>query len=581
MPPTDTAVPGQKPARSNSRKRIRRPTPTTVNNTATSSSSSSSSSSNNNNISRAQQIHAYYDLKHHSPALRAARMTRTKRLNAARWAAAQAAIPVQWRAFMVIARVLIMSLVLFIMFKIMLKEKQLLAVKNALTLKGGSGSSVMMEQKMDWKTFQHAYETRFQRPTPSGYQQWLKFAQSEACEPFKLYNAIERDLLPFRYRQQQQQQQVDENNNNNNNNNKLWKWNQLQDMATNYTKGAYLLVEIQNHQITIVREDLTEWYAQHPLQPKPNSWRAYMEARKLKFNLQWLFDPIIHHEPPLHLRFVINLHHQPRLPKTITPPSASAPVVPIFSFHHDARHTDNDPVHPGQMALQISNKNRNGIIDPRDSSTAPPKDLLLPHLYVSGGRMGAAGMTSSPSIGGFWFWPFFRQGKPWKHRKPTIVWRGSTLGNYHHAVHSNNNNKNNNNNNNSATYNSKTAVDDFFTGPRFEMMNKWANINNNNKNVHPIADNVNVNVDFAFTKLILPNHIDKMHPTIRNQIEQRAYDTYRFDKPFRYGTLQQYQYLMDVDSNGTYTHFILICFKYMLPTNQWMDWVCVCVCQVL
>ena len=477
---------------------------------------------------RMQQINAYYDLKKNSPALKAARINRQKRLNAAKLLAAQAAIPVHFRALMVIFRVIIMSLVLFVMFRVMLKEKQLLAVKNAIMLKGGSGT--MRDSLMTWRSFQRAYETRYRRMPMDSFQAWLDFAQNEACEPFKMYNAIDRDLAPFRRRLQ--------------NNSTRFQWNKLESIATGYAKGAYLLVEIKDHTLTVLERDLSEWYDQHPTIPSAplsgtvsgtfgslrNLWRSYrifVETQKLLYNLQWLMDPVVRHKKPnpIHTRFVVNLHPTPKLP------SLEA-QVPIFSSHHEHHHTDADPTHPGSLALEIANKNRNGVIDPRDETT---RDLLLPHLSVAGGRMGAAGMTSSPSIGGFWFWPFFREGKPWEKRKKTIVWRGSTLGNYrpHNTIR------------NDTVGSLESELDNFFVGPRFDMMKRWGG-----KEVHPIADDVDVNVDFAFTRLIVQGQ-EHMDPKTVQEIQTRAKNEYRFvNKRMSFGTMQKYQYLLDVDSNG-------------------------------
>lgn len=519
MPPTDTAIPGRKPQRTNSRKRVRarQPAQSLVGGAPTQK--------------RAQQINAYYDLKKNSPALKAARITRQKRLNAAKFLAAQAAIPVQWRALMVIFRVIIMALVLFVMFRVMLKEKQLLAVKNAIMLKGGSGT--MRDSLMTWHSFQRAYETRYRRAPVEDFHAWLDFAQTEACEPFKLYNAIDRDLAPFR-------RQLKSNTT-------RFHWDQLEAIATGYAKGAYLLVEIKDHSLIVLEQDLSEWYDQHPTIPSApidgtrrtfgtlrnwyRSYRVFIETRKLLYNLQWLMDPVIRHKKPnpIHTRFVVNLHATPKSP-------ATEAQVPIFSSHHEHHHTDADPTHPGSLALEIANKNRNGVVDPRDETT---RDLLLPHLSVAGGRMGAAGMTSSPSIGGFWFWPFFREGKPWEKRQKAIVWRGSTLGNYrtHSTIHND-------------TVGATNALEEFFVGPRFDMMKRWGGTG-----VHPIADNVDVNVDFAFTKLIVQGQ-EHMNVKTVEAIQTKAKNEYRFvNKRMSFGTMQKYQYLMDVDSNGTSVKF--------------------------
>jgi hypothetical protein len=314
------------------------------------------------------------------------------------------------------------------------------------------------------------------------------------CEPFKMYNAIERDLAPFRRQ----------------NANQKLKWKQFQHVATNYTAGAYLLVEIKDRKITIIDKQLEEWFHQNP-SSDGRGWRGFMEELKLQWNLEWLLDPILYHEPPITTRFVINLHHEPKLPP-------NAPV-PIFSFHHLAHHTDKDERHPGNLSLQIANKNRNGIIDPRDDTT---RDLLMPHLYVAGGRLGAAGMTSSPAIGGFWFWPFYRRGKAWNKRRNTIVWRGSTLGNYE-----------------------KNATGEkFFTGPRFTMMKLWAG-----QQVHPLDEKTPVNIDFAFTRFIIQGD-EYMDANQKEAIRIAAKKEYRFARPLSYGRLQRYKYLLDVDGNG-------------------------------
>lgn len=447
-----------------------------------------------------------------------------KRLSAAKWAASQAQIPVQWKALMVIFRVIIMSLVLFIMFRVMLKEKQLLKIKSILTRQ----QHVLQQTKMSWHSFQRAYETRFRRAPPEGYQKWLDFAQEQDCEPFLLYTAIERDLAPFRRAMKSPQPNAPPT---------LLQWSQLEDTATNYTAGAYMLVEIKDNQLTVIREDLTDWFAQHPILHNAFEWKRFLETQKLHWNLKWLFDPVINHKPPITTRFVVNLHHRPRLPVDAK--------VPIFSSHHEVYHTDHDDTHPGEMSLEIANKNRNGIIDPRDSTT---RDLLLPHLYVAGGRMGAAGMTSSPAIGGFWFWPFFRQGKPWTQRKKAIAWRGSTLGNYQK--------------------NSTSPAQSFFGGPRFGLMKQWGGTQ-----VHQVEPDVPVNVDFAFTKLLVQGE-DTMDKTQREAIKAAAKKEFRFASRLSYRQMQKYQYLVDVDSNAFSVRFssMLRTGSLVFKTTRYREW---------
>lgn len=496
--PVDAVIPRKTPARTSSRKRARRKPAAPL-----------------TGEQRQQQVNAYYDLKK-SPALKMARRNRMKRLGAAKWAAAQAQIPVQWRALIVIFRVLLMSLVLFIMFRVMLKEKQLLRLKYMVTRQ----QHTLMQKKMSWKSFQRAYDTRFRRPAPDGYEKWLEYAQEQDCEPFLLYTAIERDLAPFRRsltRKAEAQGLEDAPK-------LLLHWNELEETAINYAKGAYMLVEIRNNRLNIVQEDLTDWFDQHPILHNAYAWRKSLETHKLHWNLNWLLDAVVQHKPAITTRFVINLHHRPKSPKDA--------AVPIFSSHHEVHHTDNDEEHPGEMSLEIANKNRNGIIDPRDDTT---RDLLLPHLYVAGGRMGAAGMTSSPAVGGFWFWPFFRQGKPWEQRKKAIVWRGSTLGNYQKYANSTADNNNSNNNNVAAT---------FFDGPRFNMMKKWGS-----RTVQPIHPHVPVDVDFAFTKLVIPGE-KQMSTKQKKAIRAAAEQQFRFAGRLSYRQMQKFQYLIDVDSNG-------------------------------
>jgi len=528
----DTAIPGKKPERTNSRKRVRR--------TAQSVFAPAGEP-------RRQQINAYYDLKKNSPALKAARITRMKRLNAARWAAAQAQIPVQWRAIMVIFRVIIMSLVLFVMFRVMLAEKQILQIRNALTMQGGNLHST----KLSWRSFRKAYETKVRRPPPEGFQAWLEYADKQECELFRMYNAIERDLAPFRHKLKGPEAEPDDVNrksrknrigNNNNNNNPqaqeeekqpatLYKWNELEHIATNYTAGAYLLVEIKDNKFKIVEKDLTDWFAQHPSNLHDGKGiRAWWEQHKLLWNVKWLLDPVINHKPPLKTRFVINLHPDPKLPLDA--------AVPIFSSHHEHYHTDNDPMHPGNLSLEIANKNRNGLVDPRTKTT---KDLLLPHLYVAGGRMGAAGLTSSPAIGGFWFWPFFRNGKAWTKRKTAIAWRGATLGTYRI-----------NGTNTAAEDGVGDISHNFFTGPRFELMRKWSG-----KEVHPMSASVPVDVDFAFTRTVILGD-ESINATQKAAIATKLKNDYRFAKTLSFRRLQQYKYLMDVDSNGMSNHSMIM-----------------------
>ncbi|CAB9520792.1 KDEL motif-containing protein 1 [Seminavis robusta] len=512
MPPTETPIPRKAPARTSSRKRARR--------------------APSNPAQRQAQINAYYDLKK-SPAFKQARATRMRRLGAAKWAAAQAQIPVQWRALMVIFRVMIMSLVLFVMFRIMLKEKQLLAIKSFLTRQQHS----LATTKMSWKSFQHAYETRFRRPTPSSLQPWLNFAQENACEPFKMYTAIERDLLPFRkimnggLEVHHPPHAPPE----------LLHWDKLQDIATNYTKGAFLLVQIRDHTLTILDSQLTEWFQQHPTVHSEKSLRGWWERQKLEWNLQWLMDPVIQHKPPIHTRFVINLHHRPR-----SPPDA---VVPIFSSHSESYHTDADPTHPGDLSLEISNKNRNGVIDTRDPTT---RDLLIPHLYVAGGRVGAAGMTSSPAVGGFWFWPFFRDGKPWEERKNVIAWRGSTLGNYDSTVE----------------WGNHSQAHDFFSGPRFSVMQQWGGTD-----IHPIQAESNVQVDFAFTKLLLQGE-EHMHKTQEQTIKDAVQKEFRFAHRLSFRQLQKYKYLLDVDGNAFSVRFssLLRTGSLIFKSTRYREW---------
>jgi hypothetical protein len=497
---TDVAIPRKAPARSSSRKRA------TIRQSPTNPTLAQQHH-------RQAQIHAFRDLKK-SPALKLARITRMRRLNVARWAAAQAQIPVQWRALLVIFRVIIMSLVLFVMFRIMVQEKHLLQLKALLTRQ----RYTMKTTKISWRSFTHSYETRFRRTTPTTLEPWLAFAQENDCDTFKLYQAIERDLLPFRHHLVNIEGQDPIH--------QLLHWdNQLQEIATNYTKGAYMLVEINNHKVTILERQLDEWFQQHPTVHTQTSWRGWWEIQKLEWNLQWLLDPLRHHTPPLTTRLVINLHSRPK-----SPPNA---MVPIFSSHSESYHTQDDPTHPGNLSLEISNKNRNGVIDTRDRTT---RDLLLPHLYIAGGRVGTAGMTSSPAIGGFWFWPFYREGIPWQKRRNTIVWRGSTLGNFEQSTSNNNKNKNKNNN--------KTQHD-FFSGPRFTMMQTWGGTS-----VHPVQAESQVQVDFAFTNVLLQGE-EKMDQAQKDAITAAVKKEYRFAPRLSFRQLQKHKYLMDVDGNGT------------------------------
>jgi hypothetical protein len=480
---TDSPIPRRAPDRTNSRKRATLTRPV-------------------NPAQRQAQISAYYGLKK-SPALKQARITRMRRLNAAQWAAAQAQIPVQWRAMLVVFRVIIMALVLFVMFRIMVQEKHLLRIKAMLTRQ----QYTMATKKVSWRSFTHSYETRFRRTTPATLEPWLAFAQENDCDTFKMYQAIERDLFPFRLRLQREGEDP----------HPLMRWDQVQDIATNYTKGAYLLVQIKDHTLTIIERELDEWFQQHPTVHKANSWRGWWEAQKLEWNLRWLMDPLVLHEPPITTRFVINLHHRPK-----SPPDAT---VPIFSSHSESYHTDEDPTHPGNLSLEIANKNRNGVIDTRDHTT---RDLLIPHLYIAGGRVGAAGMTSSPAIGGFWFWPFFREGIPWDKRRNTIVWRGSTLGNFE----------------------PRNKTHDFFSGPRFTMMAKWAGTS-----VHPLQPESKVNVDFAFTSVLLLGE-EKMDAAQKKAITAAVKREYRFGRRLSFRQMQKHKYLMDVDGNGTPTSYL-------------------------
>lgn len=509
-----------------------------------------------------EQFYRFYKMPipKDSPAFKKAAQVRAKRLSDAKWLEAQAKLPPWYRACKVILRVTVMSIILSIVFQTLIRENKTLA-----TIVSGQGSisgtmdSLMnamtgvdeldTSNEMTWIHFQKAYKLHFQRTAPDTLEQWLNFAKSNKCEPFKQYKAIERDLYPFRKKLMRKKAQG--------NTQPLLDWDTILTIAAEYAAGAYMAVEIKDHTITIVHKDLSKWFEQHPTSDG-SGWHGWKEEWKLHHNLEWLLEPVRAHTPPIQTRFVVNLHNIPKSPKDA--------AVPIFSMHHEHHHTDNDPQHPGNATLEIANKNRNGILDPRDDTT---RDLLIPHLYTSGGMMGR-GMTSSPGIGGFWFWPFYSSGPPLKSRQNMIAWRGATTGNY---------NPTHNPNTTNLVTNPQQL---FFVGPRFDMMRKWGGTD-----VHPMTQFTTVQVDFAFTELTIANN--EAHDEQTQQIMyQQARENFRFAKSLSFGQLQKYKYLLDVDGNGMFLcvysivwleyKIVLFCCHYHFLTPHFdLNWFSFCI----
>lgn len=118
-------------------------------------------------------------------------------------------------------------------------------------------------------------------------------------------------------------------------------------------------------------------------------------------------------------------------------------------------------------------------------------DLLVPY-YMSIGLLDR----------GLWFWPFYSRGSEWKKRKDTITWRGSTTGH------------------------------PWLKGHRFRLLELYGGTA-----VGPIAENVPVNADFAFTNIV------------QNDGQDLDTKKYRLAKRMSYREMQDHKYVLDVDGN--------------------------------
>ena len=79
------------------------------------------------------------------------------------------------------------------------------------------------------------------------------------------------------------------------------------------------------------------------------------------------------------------------------------------------------------------------------------------------------------------------------------------------------------------------------------MMKQWGG----DKKVHPIAQHVPVDVDFAFTKLLVQGET-QLPPEQKKAIKAAAEQQFRFASRLSFRQMQKFQYLIDVDSNGTF-----------------------------
>jgi len=293
---------------------------------------------------------------------------------------------------------------------------------------------------VSWNDFSQDYQQRYKRTPPDTLKQWLDFAVSHDCETMQYYNVIERDLAVFRDRELHYDQVVNE--------------------VTNYS-DYHVVLEIQDNTLTFVR-----WK-----RPFDMTWWKQVEAMYLRYCLRWLLRPLIQHKPSIATTFVFNLHDGP-IKKENAP-------YPIFSSCHGSHDNDN---------LVYDNRTMSSI--ERDNTIT--QDVVVPY-YFSIGPIGR----------GLWFWPLYSRGPPWKQRKNTITWRGSTTGKWGDS-------------------------------PRFWLLQLYGR-----NGVHSFGQ-TNVDVDFAFTRVV------------QNYRGQELPSKYRRADSVSYRDIQQYKYVLDVDGNGMY-----------------------------
>ena len=321
-----------------------------------------------------------------------------------------------------------------------------------------SSSSSSSSGEENWETFSRDYQDRFQRIPPSGLDQWFKFAKHKQCETQKYYNVIDEQLRVFR---------------DNNDKLPLLSLNDVIQEALTYNE-LHNAFEVKQNKLSLFQ-----------IKEKENGDhnKPWLLAKIDRYNKEctkrWLLQPLVKHQPPLSTRFVWNIMDEPTV----------NPKVPIFSACNEDLQLDDDNDYEMNRTVVTTTKTSN---DDTATTLAVVKDLLIPYHF---------------SIGflarGLWFWPFFSHGKPWRDRTNTIIWRGSTTG-------------------------------DWGTGPRFRLLEQYNNNNGNNGKVLVFPSGVTA--DFAFSKVV--------------QSKGRQLDAkYRLADRMSYRDMQKHKYVLDVDGN--------------------------------
>jgi hypothetical protein len=330
----------------------------------------------------------------------------------------------------------------------------------------------------EWESFQADYKQRYNnRQPPQSLRPWLTFAKSLGCETKKYYDVIDYDLQAFR----KTARTAD------NVNRTLVPLDQVLKEAGTYSNYR-IEFSLHNHVLRthIVHDPNASWL---------NRFETYWIARAY----QWLLRPLVQHQPPLTTNFVVSLHDGPR-----SPSNARAPIFSVSSQSYlteTDRPARNQAEHLQNVFQTTTNNN--------DDST---RDLLIPYYLSIGSFYFAIGHAR-----GIWCWPFYRHGRKWTEREPTVGWRGSTTG-------------------------------DWLTGPRFELVRRFGG-----SGIQPLRDAV-ADIDTASTAKGKSSAVQAdiaFMRVLQNDGREQLDSSYRFASSVQYSDIQKHRYVMDVDGNGT------------------------------
>ncbi|CAB9501787.1 KDEL motif-containing protein 2 [Seminavis robusta] len=350
----------------------------------------------------------------------------------------------------------------------------------------------------EWLAFVQDYQRRFHRPPPPGMKEWHRFATQHQCETQNYYETLEADMQYFRPP-----------------NNSL-KWDRVLPEATQLSEH-YMAFSLENHNLTVVGYQAKKSYDPHERRHR----------RAIERLLRFLLEPVIRHDgPPLNSTFVFNLHDtaQPIPQHYLTRNTSTGQfpqMYPIFSVCKMDYYTDGQP--PPSPFGTTTNVNTNTTSPParqeqeqQQPTTIQNRDLMVPWHF-----------SLRRQSRWFWFWPWFKKGRPFHRRRNAITWRGSTTGVWE-------------------------------TGPRFQLVREYANQTNT-------SSQTGVEVDFAFFRVVQkPDHV----PEWKDQHQ------YRFAPHMRYWQMQQFKYIMDVDGNGFTSRFpgLLRSGSVVFKSTRYREW---------